>query len=148
MGHDFPGLPITLNTFEYWSNGAITEELEYSVPLLQNPHQWQSSSAFKAGRREVPGSNYGRVCRLNCSEFSLFFSETLVNVGIGSLRKTRHRWHSPRRPRSHMWTIGLKTYNPSQPNPLRHRSYLHSQVLREYRQPATGLPKLSKTYSI
>ena len=59
---------------------SVNEELGYSVPLLQKPHQWQSDSAFKAGRQEMPGSNPGRICRLSRSEFSMVFSETLVNT--------------------------------------------------------------------
>ena len=31
---------------------------------------------LKTGRREVPGSNPGRACRPNRSEFSVVFSET------------------------------------------------------------------------
>ena len=36
---------------------------------------------LKTGRREVPGSNPGRVCRPSRSEFSVVFSETRVNTG-------------------------------------------------------------------
>ena len=42
----------------------------------------------KTGRREVPGSVPGRACQPNCLEFSAVFSETHVNNGLGSLRKT------------------------------------------------------------
>ena len=36
---------------------------------------------LKTGRREVPGSNPGRACQPNFSEFSEVFSETRVNTG-------------------------------------------------------------------
>ena len=36
---------------------------------------------LKTGRREMPGSNPGRACRPNRSEFSVVFSETRVNAG-------------------------------------------------------------------
>ena len=36
---------------------------------------------LKTGRREVPGSNPVRACRPSRSEFSVVFSETLVNMG-------------------------------------------------------------------
>ena len=61
------------------------------------PHQWPSGSVLKtgalpvaerfsawgegAGRREVPGSISDRACRSNRSEFSVVFSETLLNMG-------------------------------------------------------------------
>ena len=51
------------------------------------PHQWLKDSAFKAGRRDVPGSTLGHVCRLSRSEFSVVFSETCVEF----LRKTPPR---------------------------------------------------------
>ena len=35
----------------------------------------------KTERREVPGSNPGCACRPSRSEFSVFFSETRVNMG-------------------------------------------------------------------
>ena len=44
-------------------------------------HQWPSGSALKVGRREVPGSNLGRACRLSRLEFSGIFSKTLVSTG-------------------------------------------------------------------
>ena len=118
--YDFPGLPTTLNTFEVWSNGGITEELGYSAPLLQKPHT--------SGRGVLPS-------KLVEGRWWVQTLAALIDL-------------NPRMPRSHMWTIGLKTYNPTQPNPLLQKSYLHSPVLREYRRPATGLPRLSKSYSI
>ena len=36
---------------------------------------------LETGRREVPGSNPGRACRPSRSEFSVFFSETRVDMG-------------------------------------------------------------------
>ena len=36
---------------------------------------------LKTGRREVPGSNLGRICRPSRLEFSVVFSETRVNTG-------------------------------------------------------------------
>ena len=53
----------------------------FKVPYLRRPRQWRSGSAFKAGRREVPGSNPGRACRPSRLEFSVVFSETRVNTG-------------------------------------------------------------------
>ena len=44
------------------------------------PHQWQSGSALKAGRLEVPGSIPGRACRPSRSEFSVVFPEACVNT--------------------------------------------------------------------
>ena len=42
------------------------------------PHHWLSSSAMKAGRREVPDSISNRTCRPNRSEFSVVFSENCL----------------------------------------------------------------------
>ena len=43
---------------------------------------------LKTGRREVPGSNLGRACRLSRSEFSVVFLRNLRKNELGSLRKT------------------------------------------------------------
>ena len=45
---------------------------------MSSPHQWLLS---KAGRWKEPGSFLGRACRPSRSEFSVVFSETLVNTG-------------------------------------------------------------------
>ena len=45
------------------------------------PHQWPSGSALKSGMWEVPGSTPGCACQPSCSEFSVVFSETGVNMG-------------------------------------------------------------------
>ena len=57
------------------SNPGQGMDVELSVPW---PHQWLRS---KTGRREVPGSFFGRACRPSRSEFSVVFSETRVNTG-------------------------------------------------------------------
>ena len=44
-------------------------------------HQWPNGSALKTGRREELGKIPGRACRTSRSEFSVVFSETLVNTG-------------------------------------------------------------------
>ena len=45
----------------------------------------------KTGRREVPGSNFGRAYRLSCWEFSVVFSETHVNTPLErALRRASH----------------------------------------------------------
>ena len=47
----------------------------------REPNQWQSGSALKAGRREVPGSISGRACRPSRSEISVVFTGPRVNTG-------------------------------------------------------------------
>ena len=46
---------------------------------------------LKAGRREVPGSIPGRVCRPSRSEFSVVFSETRRNTGQDLLERSPRR---------------------------------------------------------
>ena len=62
---------------------------------------------LKTGRREVPGSNPGRTCQPSRSEFSVVFSETLVNTGSYPVERLTRRAR-PYRPRSHKRTIGLQ----------------------------------------
>ena len=38
-------------------------------------------ATLKTGRRDVPGSNLGRACRLSLSDFSVVSSEVRVNTG-------------------------------------------------------------------
>ena len=56
-------------------------------PIGRCPHQWSRGCALKTGRRKVPGSIPGRVCRPNRSEFSVVFAETLVNMGQDPLER-------------------------------------------------------------
>ena len=50
------------------------------------------------GGRVVTDSIPARACRLRRSEFSVFFSETRVNTGLGTLRKTLTEGTSPTGP--------------------------------------------------
>ena len=52
-----------------------------TVPNKLWSYQRLSGSAFKASRREVPGSNASLVCRPSRLKFSIVFSETRVNTG-------------------------------------------------------------------
>ena len=67
--------------------------LDKGLSLVQQPHQWRSSSALKTGRREVQGSNPSHACRPSRSEFSFVFSETCVNTGWASLERPPRRAH-------------------------------------------------------
>ena len=58
--------------------GTINDEINFSQGKA--PHQWQSGSVLKTGRREVPGSIPGGACRPSHSKFSVVFSETRVNT--------------------------------------------------------------------
>ena len=64
---------------EYLFKDAIWRLKKSPHPNL--PHQWQSGSALKTGRREMPGSIPGRACRPSRSEFSVVFFETRVKTG-------------------------------------------------------------------
>ena len=65
--HKFWLYDLNRNTFDFFSFHVLW------------PHQWQSGTALKAGRRKVPGSNPGRAFRPSRSEFSVVFFETCVN---------------------------------------------------------------------
>ena len=96
-----------LFTFHYTGQVVV---FPMGVYLLLMPHQWRSRSALKTGRREEPGPISGHASRPNRSEISVIFSETRINKGLGSLRKTCkeafHVWsHVP-----HV-TLGAKTYS-------------------------------------
>ena len=71
--------------------------------------------ALETGRREVTGRNPDHACRPSCSEFSVVFFETIINYGLGSLRKTPHGKHAAYRPGYYKRTIGHKTYSSRQP---------------------------------
>ena len=50
----------------------------------------------KTGRREVPGSFLGRVCRPSRREFSVVFSETHVKTGYDPLERPPRGIGSPK----------------------------------------------------
>ena len=56
--------------------------------LNDEPHQWQSGSALKASKREVPGSIPDRACRHSRSKFFVVFSKTRVNTGEDPLERS------------------------------------------------------------
>ena len=51
------------------------------VVLLKHAPPVAKSSVLETGRREVTDSIPGRSCRASRSEFSVVFSEILVNTG-------------------------------------------------------------------
>ena len=51
---------------------------KYNIYIISN---FLSRSAVKNSRREAPGSVLGHACRFSCSEFSLVFSERVLNMG-------------------------------------------------------------------
>ena len=55
-------------------------KFQLNVPCAPMPDQWPSDSSIKTGRGQVPGSISGRACLPSRSEFSVFFSETHVNM--------------------------------------------------------------------
>ena len=60
-------------------SGKRTEIAHMTVcPSYNGPYR--SSSALKAGRREVAGSIPSRACRPSRSEFSVIFYETRINT--------------------------------------------------------------------
>ena len=75
------------NTFQYNQEtfGHLFLKFLNNSCYTENLHKTNSPSrggvvTLKTGRREVPGSNPGRACRLSRSEFSAVFSETGVNI--------------------------------------------------------------------
>ena len=58
---------------------------QLSVHIKHFPRKSRPTSGIavtlKTGRREMPGLNPSRACRLSRSEFLVIFSETLANAG-------------------------------------------------------------------
>ena len=85
----------------FLKNSLILAILSSSIRMLkpQTTTDFQSSLAptsggmvtLKTGRRQVPGSDPGRACRLSRSEFSVAFSENYVNTGQDPLERPPRR---------------------------------------------------------
>ena len=91
------------------------------------PHQWLHS---KTGRRDGPGSFFGRACRPSRSEFSVAFSETRVNTGQDLLERPPQKALHPlaQIPRE---GNRLQLQQPtSQPVSLLHRSFSENTKLK------------------
>ena len=66
----------------YTKGPEFESRVRHGCQTIRPRHpQKLSISALKVGRREVPGSIFGRACRPIRSEFSVVFSETRVNTG-------------------------------------------------------------------